>query len=325
MGAQISTVYGEDPAVQIAEYAKVSGVTKIVLGRTNHSQNLLFRRKSLADKLTELAENMDIYIIPDTQPLYKKKPVLAHDDEPWFRWPDLLKTLLVIVLATLVGCISFAAGLRDANIITVYILGVLITAIWTRGHLFGALASLLSVFAFNFFFTVPRFTLQATDPDYPVTFLIMLTASVLSSTLAIRVKKQARQAAQKAYYTELLMNSSQKLQQGRDEQEIIGLAAEQLSILLERPVLFALAGSQEPPRFDVRPAEQAKEILPSLTKEEQGVADWVVKNNKRAGATTTTLSHAQNLYMTVRGVQGVMGWSASPPSSIPLWMSLKRT
>ena len=317
MGAQISTVYGEDPAVQIAEYAKVSGVTKIVLGRTNHSQNLLFRRKSLADKLTELAENMDIYIIPDTQPLYKKKPVLAHDDEPWFRWPDLLKTLLVIVLATLVGCISFAAGLRDANIITVYILGVLITAIWTRGHLFGALASLLSVFAFNFFFTVPRFTLQATDPDYPVTFLIMLTASVLSSTLAIRVKKQARQAAQKAYYTELLMNSSQKLQQGRDEQEIIGLAAEQLSILLERPILFALAGSQEPPRFDVRPAEQAKEILPSLTKEEQGVADWVVKNNKRAGATTTTLSHAQNLYMTVRGVQGVMGVVGIPAKFYP--------
>ena len=84
----------------------------------------------------------------------------------------------------------------------------------------------------------------------------------MSSTLAIRVKKQARQAAQKAYYTELLMNSSQKLQQGRDEQEIIGLAAEQLSILLERPILFALAGSQEPLRFDVRPAEQAKEILP---------------------------------------------------------------
>lgn len=39
MGAQISTVYGEDPAVQIAEYARISGVTKIVLGRTNHRHN----------------------------------------------------------------------------------------------------------------------------------------------------------------------------------------------------------------------------------------------------------------------------------------------
>ena len=59
-----------------------------------------------------------------------------------------------------------------------------------------------SVVAFNFFFTVPRFTLEAAAPDYPVTFLIMLIASVISSTLATRVKKQARQSAQKAYYTE---------------------------------------------------------------------------------------------------------------------------
>ena len=42
LGAQIATVYGDDPAVQIAEYAKVSGITKIVLGRTNHKSTILF-------------------------------------------------------------------------------------------------------------------------------------------------------------------------------------------------------------------------------------------------------------------------------------------
>lgn len=41
---------------------------------------------------------------------------------------------------------------------------------------------------------------------------------------------------------ELLMNSSQKMQQGRDEQETIELAAEQVSKLLNRPILYALAG-----------------------------------------------------------------------------------
>lgn len=39
LGAQIATVYGADPAEQIAEYARVSGVTKIVMGRINHKQN----------------------------------------------------------------------------------------------------------------------------------------------------------------------------------------------------------------------------------------------------------------------------------------------
>lgn len=307
MGAQISTVYGEDPAAQIAEYAKVSGVTKIVIGRTNHQQIPFLGKKSLADKLTALAENIDIYIIPDTQPLYKKKPALFHAEDPPLRWQDLLKTLLIMALATLISYLFYSAGLRDANIITIYILGVLVTAIWTRGQLCGALASFISVFTFNFFFTAPRFTFEAAAPDYPITFAIMLIASVITSTLATRVKKQARLSAQKAYSTELLMSTSQKLQQGKDEREIINLAAEQLGKLLDRPIIYALNNHNGKLDFEVSPWEKADEILREMTKEEQGVADWVVKNNKRAGASTNTLSNAHNLYLAVRGVQGVMG------------------
>ena len=61
LGAQIATVYGDNPAVQIAEYARVSGVTKIVMGRVNHRQGLL-GQKSLADQLIERAGNLeDVY------------------------------------------------------------------------------------------------------------------------------------------------------------------------------------------------------------------------------------------------------------------------
>lgn len=72
LGARIATVYGEDPAVQIAEYAKVSGITKIVLGRTNHKTLPFIKNTTLVDRLTDLMEDVDIYIIPDVQPLYKK-------------------------------------------------------------------------------------------------------------------------------------------------------------------------------------------------------------------------------------------------------------
>ena len=108
-------------------------------------------------------------------------------------------------------CFAFDhAGFSESNSITVYILGVLVTAVWTEGYGYGAMASLLSVAAFNFFFTVPRFTFQANDPSYPVTFFIMLLSSFLASSLAARVKAQARLAAEKGYYTELLLESSQK-------------------------------------------------------------------------------------------------------------------
>lgn len=239
LGAQITTVYGDDPAVQIAEYAKVSGITKIILGRTNHKSTIFSRGKTLADKLTKLAGDIDIYIIPDAQPLYRKKFNLLLKEDQKFKWTDLLKVVLITLSATIISFGFYTVGLREANIITVYILGVLLTAIWTHGHLYGALASLLSVISFNFFFTVPRFSLQADASDYPVTFLIMLVTSIISSSLATRVKKQARQSAQKAYYMELLINSSQKMQQGRDEQEIIALAAEQIRALLDRPILYS--------------------------------------------------------------------------------------
>ena len=47
-------------------------MTKIVMGRINHKQNPLTGKKSLADRLIALTD-LDIYIIPDHQPLYKNR------------------------------------------------------------------------------------------------------------------------------------------------------------------------------------------------------------------------------------------------------------
>jgi two-component system sensor histidine kinase KdpD len=305
LGAQISTVYGTDPAVQIAEYARVSGVTKIVMGRINHKQNPVTGRKSLADRLIELTD-LDVYIIPDHQPLYKKPIGKLHLPKARFSWKDTGITLASLALSSLAGFGFYCAGFSESNIITIYILGVLITAVWTTEHFYGAVASLLSVAAFNFFFTEPRYTFQANDPSYPVTFLIMLFSSIIVSTLASRVKTQAREEAQKSYYTELLLGSSQKLLAGRTEWDCLRLTAEQLNRLFDRPVLYALNEASEELSFRVEPADE-NAVLGGLGSEEIGVAKWVQKNNKQAGATTNTLPDAKWLFLSVRGTQGVMG------------------
>lgn len=305
LGAQISTVYGTEPAVQIAEYARVSGVTKIVMGRINHKQNPITGKKSLADRLIELTD-LDVYIIPDHQPLYKKPLGKLHVPKTRFTWKDTGIMLASLLLSSLAGFGFYYAGFSESNIITVYILGVLITAVWTNGHFYGAIDSLLSVAAFNFLFTEPRFTFQANDPSYPVTFLIMLFSSVIASSLASRVKAQARLAAQKSYYTELLLGSSQKLQKGRTEWDCLRLTAEQLNRLFDRPVLYALSGTEKELAFRVEPSDE-QNILMELGPEEIGVAKWVQRNNKHAGATTNTLPDSKWLFLSVRGTQGVMG------------------
>lgn len=305
LGAQISTAYGTDPAVQIAEYARVSGVTKIVMGRINHRQNPITGKKSLADRLIELTD-LDIYIIPDHQPLYKRPLGKLHVPKVHFTWKDTSIMVGSILLSSLTGFGFYYTGFSESNIITVYILGVLITAVYTNGPFYGAVDSFLSVAIFNFFFTEPRFSFQADDPSHPVTFIIMLLSSVIASSLASRVKEQARLAAEKTYYTELLLESSQKLQKGRTEWDCLRLAAEQLNRLFGRPVIYALSEAEEELRFRVEP-EDAKIVINDLNSGEIGVAKWVQRNNKHAGATTNTLPDSKWLFLSVRGTQGVMG------------------
>lgn len=83
-----------------------------------------------------------------------------------------------------------------------YILGVLIISIITSSWMYSFLASVISVLAFNFLFTIPRFTLRAYDPSYPVTFGIMFLVALITGSLASRMKEYARESAQAAMQIE---------------------------------------------------------------------------------------------------------------------------
>ena len=74
LGAQIATVYGDDPAAQIAEYARVSGITKIVIGRTNHKRISAAQKSYPGGSAHPIWQGiLDVYIIPDNQPIYHRK------------------------------------------------------------------------------------------------------------------------------------------------------------------------------------------------------------------------------------------------------------
>lgn len=102
----------------------------------------------------------------------------------------------ILIAATLVGLLFSGLKIPEANIIAVYILGVLIISIITSSWMYSFLASVISVLAFNFLFTVPRFTLRAYDPSYPVTFGIMFLIALITGSLASRMKEYARESAQ---------------------------------------------------------------------------------------------------------------------------------
>ena len=55
LGATVETVYGDDVAYQIAEFARLSGAAKIVIGRSTQQGRLFSGRPSLIERLIYLA------------------------------------------------------------------------------------------------------------------------------------------------------------------------------------------------------------------------------------------------------------------------------
>ncbi|MCH1981613.1 sensor histidine kinase KdpD [Ruminococcus sp. OA3] len=311
LGAHIETTYGDNIALQISEFARLSGVSKVVVGRSSARRRSIFGRQSLTEQLITYSPNLDVYIIPDKNtPAYKAAHILKGDGRGNLL-PDLLKTLAMLAGATAIGTVFYECGFSEANIITIYILCVLVTSVITSRRIFSLILSVFCVFVFNFFFTVPRFTFQAYDSGYPVTFVVMFIAAFITSSLAVKIKRQAFQAAQSAYRTRILLETNQMLAQAEQVSDIISVTAQQLVKLLKRNLVFYRAedGTLAKPQVFMADGEQTEKGI-YTTDNEQAVAAWVFKNNKHAGAGTNTLGSAVCMYLAVRitdKVYGVVG------------------
>ena len=315
LGASIETVYGDDVAYQIAEFSRLSGVTKIVLGRSGISHHALFRKSSLTERLIELTPELDIHIIPDNG--LNCRFAARHREVmhlPALSILDLLKSVLLLVLATLIGFLFYNLGFTEANIITLYILGVMLVSISTKSSVCSFIASFASVLTFNFFFTEPRFSPHAYDSGYPVTFLVMFLASLLTGSLASKLKSHAKRSAQVAWRTKLLLETNQNLQKARTEEEIISVTAKQLLKIFQRDIIAYRIKENKPVTPEIFLADSTASSERYTSEKEREVAQWVIANNKRAGAGTENLSDSCCTYLSVRTgkqIYGVVGIAAS--------------
>lgn len=319
LGAEISTVTGEEIAYQIAEFSRLSKVTKVVIGRSVGVTAALLRKKTLTEQLIELAPGLEIYIIPDTAGENQSQQASLRISAGPPGLTGWVISLGILGSATAIGQLFHSLHFTEANIITVYILGVLLTALFVRNYLCSMVTSLASVLLFNFFFTEPRLSFYAYESGYPVTFAIMLIASLITGTLANRLAAHAKQSAQSAWRTKVLFETSRLLQSAQEDQ-ILTTAANQLRKLLSRAVIVY-------PNLEtgLGPAMGADGLFSG----EPELAQWVAAQGKRAGAGTEHAPQAQGQYLPVKstgriyGVLGIaMGQTPLEPFETSVLMSI---
>ena len=233
LGANVATVIGDNVAFQIAEFSRLSGITKVVLGRSAAPKKGLFKKQTLTDQLIALAPNLDVHIIPDMTVKQKEQKARLFGKRTLTSvLKDFGISALILAIASGISFGLHYMGFTDANIITVYILAVLVISVLTENRFCWVISSAAGVLLFNFFFTTPKFSLMAYDKGYPVTFAVMLVASLVTGSIAARMKSHAKQSAQTAYRTKILLDTNQMLAKAKSADEIFEIAATQTKKLL---------------------------------------------------------------------------------------------
>ena len=146
LGANVSTVIGDNVAFQIAEFSRLSGITKVVLGRSAAPKKGLFKKQTLTDQLIALAPNLDVHIIPDMTVKQKEQKVRLFGKRTLTSvLKDFGISALILAIASGVSFGLHYMGFTDANIITVYILAVLVISVLTENRFCWVISSAAGV------------------------------------------------------------------------------------------------------------------------------------------------------------------------------------
>ena len=146
---------------------------------------------------------------------------------------------LYCVGATLLGRLLHGT-LDDANLILIYLLAVVLTTVqFGRGP--GIAASILAVLAFDVFMVLPYHSLHVADPQYLLTFAMMLSVSLIVSHLMANQQYQALIASGRERRAIVLFQLSQDLSGALTREQVSEVAVRHLDMAFQSQVVLLVA------------------------------------------------------------------------------------
>jgi len=106
LGAKIVKVYGDDISRLVAEYAKASGVTKIVMGRPARPK-FWIKLPNMIDKLSVLAPSLEIFVIPNNNSLGRFRKSNSAVSLSRFMLENVLRMTVFLVAIVAIGILLF--------------------------------------------------------------------------------------------------------------------------------------------------------------------------------------------------------------------------
>ena len=307
LGADTAVLSGLRISDEVLAYARENNVSRVVIGKPSRARwkEILFG--SLASSLLRDSGDIDVFVLHGEAGEEREKP-RTPPAEPAIR-PDYLRAVVTVAVCTGLAWLM-NARFAQANLIMVYLLGVMLVAVrFGRGP--AVLASVLSVGSFDFFFVPPYLTFAVSDTEYLITFGVMLSAALVISTMAARLREQARASRERERRAAALYKLSRELADAQNLEDILTAALRTVQDVFAARAVILLP--DEGGRVRIRSGDTS---LLGPGDHDHGVAQWVFDRGEPAGLGTQTLPAAQALFLPLLGSRGPTGVLGIRPANI---------
>ena len=320
LGAETVTLSGISIGQVLTGYARSRNISRLVMGSPRRSLIARLIKPTVADELAS-AKDIDLYFVGrDIQPASnesmrdKGKAAVGlafHLEKVSSRhgyvWAAAISSLTTVIASFLVYRFDLS------NVAMLYLLGVIVVSTrFGRGP--GALTSLLSVFAFDFFFVPPKLSFAVSDTQYLLTFIVMLTVSLVISNLTSNLRYQAQGATYREERIRALYDLGKELAAALTSAHIIEISISHLSGVFQSRGVILLPDSHE--RIRVMGSENNDATQESIN---LGIAQWVYEHDEEAGFGTNTLPSSKAIYLPLKApmrTRGVLAIIPEDPATI---------
>jgi two-component system, OmpR family, sensor histidine kinase KdpD len=300
LGAEVITTRDRSVVAALKRIAGERNVTQIVMGRPDKRffRDLL-SRGNLLDQLVNETSEVDIHILRQ-----KRKPIhrgltlkLPHFTSGWGTYSRTV--LYVGFLCGLGYPLSHLVGYRAIGF--GFLLGILPIAAFS-GLGPTLLGALLTALLWNFFFIAPRFTFQIGETEDAMMILAYFSVASVAGFLASRIKKQEADLLLRERRSNALYRVSRELSEAKNQLAIGIAGAKSIESIFGAEVLILTKNPDA--QLSEHSLNRPERTIPQ---NDFAVANWTMKNERRAGWRTDTLQGAPCLCLPLRGRSQMMG------------------
>jgi two-component system sensor histidine kinase KdpD len=306
LGAETVTLTGRNVADEIIAFARQRNVTKLVVGKPTRPSWRGVLSGSPVDRLVRISRDIDVYVtagepVGQREAAYVIRPERIH-------LSDYGSGVMFLVLATLI-CFLMYPYFHLSNLIMVYLLGVMLTAIGCgRGP--AILMSFLSVLAFDFFFVPPRFSFSVEESEYIVTFVVMALVALVISHLAAGMREQTAIARLQERQAAAMHGLSRQLASARGVEKILQLAVKYIAEIFDCEVSALLPDDNR--KLKLAAGDLSAVIQKDITNEVH-VAHSAFDSGQMTGWGTKVSPTTEILYVPLRAAETTSGLLALRP------------